>query len=527
MKKLSLLLVLAMLTATLLGCLAGCKQDKPDENTLTVEVVNLGFGVDWLYALADAYTAKNPNVKFNIQTYMGQAGNDTVNGHSEALTGDTDIFFFRPSKYHFNAYQGAVNTASGRIDCIYADLTDIWTTPYADGSTMESKTHDTVADYLKVNGRYWGVNWVDDFMGFVRNRDVWSNLGLTDADVPVTTDEMIALSEKIIAKNAGIAPMIFSKSEEYYTSIWSVWMDQYEGTESMNRYINGLDPVGNFSYNLYSYPGQEAALNFVAKLLEKKAEGKVMKYKYQHESSDSLSFTDMQSYFLAGQAALCVNGSWLEIEMNKNSSNGTHYNIDFIKTPVISALIDVLPEKTVKTDAQLAEVIRYVDAVDAGAAAEKPAYASDADVARIREARHAAYCRGGSDHTAVVAGWSQKIDMAKDFLKFMYSDEGMKVYYNALGGMGLPATLTAGSYDNVEMTTFTKSVNAALSEGHFSNLSFASAKVYTVGGVNYNFVNGSGNFVTELLDGKSVKDIINANKNYLRNNWTTISNSIR
>ena len=54
MKKLTLLLVLTMLTATLLGCLAGCKQDKPDENTLTVEVVNLGFGVDWLYALADA-----------------------------------------------------------------------------------------------------------------------------------------------------------------------------------------------------------------------------------------------------------------------------------------------------------------------------------------------------------------------------------------------------------------------------------------------------------------------------------------
>lgn len=527
MKKISLLLALVLLLTVALGCLASCGTNKIDENTLSIEVVNLGFGVDWLYALADAYHAKNPNVKFNIQPFVGQAGNDTINGHSEALAGDTDIFFFRPSKYHFNAYQGAVNTKNGRLDCIYADLTDIWTTPYEDGSTMEGKIDKIVANYLKVNDKYYGVNWVDDFMGFVRNKDVWKSLGLTDADIPVTTDEMIALSEKIIAKNAGVAPMVFSKNEEYYTSVWSVWMEQYEGKESMQNYINGLDPLGDVSYNLYAYPGQEVALNFIAKLLEKKQDGKVMKYKYQHESSDSLSFTEMQSYFLEGQAAFCINGSWLEIEMNKNKENGTSYNIDFIKTPVISDIINVLPDKSVKTDAELAEVIRYVDAVDAGQAAEKPAFATDADVARIREARHAAYCRSGSDHTAVVAGWSTKIDMAKDFLKFMYSDEGMKVYYNALGGMSLPATLTNGDYDSLTMSTFTSSVNAALRESYFSNLSFACAKVYTVGGVNYNFVNGSGNFVTELLAGKSVKDIINANKNYLRNNWTAISNAIR
>ena len=116
-------MALVLLLTVALGCLASCGTNKIDENTLSIEVVNLGFGVDWLYALADAYHAKNPNVKFNIQSFVGQAGNDTINGHSEALAGDTDIFFFRPSKYHFNAYQGAVNTKSGRLDCIYADLT--------------------------------------------------------------------------------------------------------------------------------------------------------------------------------------------------------------------------------------------------------------------------------------------------------------------------------------------------------------------------------------------------------------------
>ncbi len=526
MKKFVTIAAVLLLVVFVCGAFVGCN-NKPDENTLTIEAVNLGYGVQWLQDLADAYTAQHPEITIKINQLVGSAGNDAINGHSEALTGYTDIFAFRPSKYHYNVYQGAVNTSAGKIDCIYADLTDIYTTPYEDGSTILSKTDSSISDYLKVNGKYYGVNWADGFMGIVRNKDVWSQLGLTDEDVPVTTDEMFALCDKILAKNANIAPFIYSKNEEYYTSIWSVWMAQYEGADGMQNWNNGLDPLGNFSDGLYAYEGLEVALDVVNQLLEKKVDGKNKKYVYQHEDSDSLSFTDMQSYFLAGQAALCVNGSWLEIEMNKNKE-AQAYNIDYIKTPVVSAVLDTLPDKSVTTDAQLAEVIRYVDALDDGKDATKPTYVTDADLARITEARHYAYVRSGCDHTMVVAGWSEKIDLAKDFIRFMYSDEGMKVYYKAQGGLSLPATLSSATYDNLEMTTFTKSVNAAMKSGFYSEMFVpGSAKIYCLGGVSNVFVNGGGNFVYALLDGKTPKEIIDYNKLYLKNNWTKISNACK
>lgn len=526
MKKLvtiaAVLLVIVFACTALVGC-----NGKPDENTLTIEVVNLGYGIQWLQDLADAYTAKHPEIKIDINPLTGSGGNDAINGHSEALTGYTDIFAFRPSKYHFNCYQGAVNTSAGKIDCIYADLTDIYTQPYEDGSTILSKTDSSISDYLKVNGKYYGVNWADGFMGIVRNKDVWAQLGLTDDDIPVTTDEMFALCDKILAKNSGIAPFIYSKNDEYYTSIWSVWMAQYEGAEAMANWNNGLDPLGNFSDGLYEYEGLEVALNVVNKLLEKKVEGKNKQYVYQHKDSDSNSFTDMQSYFLAGQAALCVNGSWLEIEMNKNK-DAKAYNIDYIKMPVVSAVLDTLPNKSVTTDEQLAEVIRYIDALDDGKEATKPSYVTEADLARITEARHYAYIRSGCDHTMVVAGWSEKIDLAKDFIRFMYSDEGMKVYYKAQGGLSLPAKLSSKTYDDLEMTTFTKSVNAAMKTGYYAEMFVpGAAKIYSLAGVSNVFVNGGGNFVYALLDGTTPEQIINYNRTYLKNNWTSISNACK
>ena len=217
--------------------------------------------------------------------------------------------------------------------------------------------------------------------------------------------------------------------------------------------------------------------------------------------------------------------------MNKSLSGKKNYNIDYIRMPVVSDLIKipVVKDGGVNTDEKLAEVIRYVDATDSGdQSAVKPEGVSEEAIARVREARHFSYTRGGTDHTMVVAGWSEKIDLAKDFIKFMYSDEGMKVYYNAQGGMTLPAKLTSGNYDALQLSTFTQSVVDAMKSAYYSELCFAkSAKVYCLGGVSFNFTNGSGNFVNEMLAGKTPDTIINANKTYLKQNWTTIANKCK
>ena len=270
-------------------------------------------------------------------------------------------------------------------------------------------------------------------------------------------------------------------------------------------------------------------MDFIADLLTKENG----QYKYHHKDCDSLDFTTMQSYFLLDQAAFCVNGSWLEIEMNKNGAAKQH-NIDYIKAPVISALVDKLSfakeeglTAEVK-DERLAELVAFVDAhPTVGDNAGAPAYATEADVEKVRDARQVAYTRNGEDHTAIVPAYATHLEQAKAFLKYMYSDAGLNVYYKAQKGNALPATPTSG-YESIELSTFTKSVNAVRGEALYTHYGFYDkAKVYSLGGVNLNYYNGSANAVHRIVEGTSVSTIIADNQKDIKTRWTSIANSCK
>ncbi len=525
------------------GMLGACGggAGKVDPNAVNIKAVNLGFGVEWLYQLTAAYTAANPETTFNITPLAGQDGVEAIQGEMESLSGTTDIFFTRPSDFHAVCYQGEVVTKAGKFDCAYADLTDVWQSAYEgeNGATMESKIDGAYAEYLNVNGKYYGVPWADGFMGIVRNKNVWDTLGLTEDDVPLTTNEWLELCDEIKvlakdAKNAGktqfeIAPILYSKGEEYYTSVFSIWLAQYEGKASMANLEKGLDPIGEFSDKLYNYKGQTVALEFIADLLTKENG----QYKYHHKDCDSLDFTTMQSYFLLDQAAFCVNGSWLEIEMNKNGAAKQH-NIDYIKAPVISALVNKLSfanEAGLTAEAKddrLAELVAFVDAHSTvGDNDGAPSYATEADVEKVREARQVSYTRSSADHTAIVPAYATHLEQAKAFLKYMYSDAGLNIYYKAQKGNALPATPT-GDYESVELSTFTKSINTVREESLYTHYGFyGKAKVYSLGGVNLHYYNGSTNAVHRIVEGDSVASIIADNQKDIRTRWTSIANSCK
>ena len=543
MKKSQRLAVLTMSALMSAGVLGGCGPvgNVSDPNAVTIKAVNLGYGVEWLYQLTAAYTQANPETTFNIVSLAGQDGVEAIQGEMESLSGTTDIFVTRPSDFHAVCYQGEVMTDAGKFDCAYADVTDIWQSEYEgeNGATMESKMDPAFAEYLNVNGRYYGVPWADGFMGIVRNKNVWTTLGLTDEDVPLTTNEWLSLCERIKvlandAKNSGktqfeIAPILYSKYEEYYTSVFSIWLAQYEGSANMKKLEQGLDPIGEFSDKLYNYKGQSVALEFIAELLKKEGG----QYKYHHKDCDSLDFTTMQSYFLLDQAAFCVNGSWLEIEMNKNGSNKQH-NIDYIKAPVISALVDKLSFgkeeglTAAEKDARLAELVAFVDShpnVNDNDGA--PAYAQASDVEKVREARKVSYARNCGDHTAIIPAYARHLDQAKSFLKYMYSDAGLNVYYETQKGIALPAQPTV-AYKDMQMSTFTASVKAVQQEKAFTNYSFFDkAKVYSLGGVDLHYYNGSTNAVHRIIEGASAAEIIADNQRDLKTRWSSISNSCK
>ena len=103
---------------------------------------------------------------------------------------------------------------------------------------------------------------------------------------------------------------------------------------------------------------------------------------FQHKKSQSLNFTSMQGQFLKGQAVFCVNGAWVELEQGSSFPN---VKIDYIKTPIISALSQKLSyydaDDAEGNDEKLAAIVKYVN----GQTTEKPSFATDSDIETVRD----------------------------------------------------------------------------------------------------------------------------------------------
>lgn len=494
------------------GGSSGVHSDDPD--AIQVSAVRLGYGLDWLNNLARAFT-EDTNIPVNITTLVGQQGNSTLSTEVQSLASKTDVFVYQEGVFFQRVFEGEIRVGGKSYSNVFADLTDIYKEEYEgeNGATIESKMNGNMLDYLNVDGHYYSVPWIDGKMGLLINKDVWNKLGLTDEDKPLTTDEMFAVCDKIKAQNT--APFIYSLSDQYYTSVTPLWFYQYEGEESMARFDSGLDPDGRATEYLYTYTGQQKALEVLQRLVSRENG-------YQHSASESIDFTAMQSYYLAGQAVFCMNGAWIEIEMGENYKNA---NVEFFKVPVISSLAEKLSfysGDAAADDEKLHELIVYVDAhTEKGDNAAKPSYATDEDVEKVRYARNYSCATTSTAHHMMASSYSPRLESAKKFIKYLYSDKGMKIYYNALGGSELPASLSSGSYDEIALTAFRQSVNKI----PFSQVGLCpkKAKVYSLGGVDVRFGNGvSGGLLPSLLRGSTAEEIIAMNQNYISKNWNTI-----
>ncbi len=501
------------------ACTGGGKSEPGENGYLHISAVRLGYGTDWLYALEEVFEEKY-KINIDISTVVGSSGQAALDTEIESRASDTDLFFNKRGYFAEDVYKGSISAGGQTYDCLYADLSDVWVAAADEGSdkTIADKIDPLYGEAYNIEGKYYALPWAGGVYGIVRNVDVWEGLGLTDADVPCTTDELFALCDRIkddLAADGGKACFIYSLGEEYYTGWSPIFFGQYEGVEAAKQFMEGKDPDGNVTQYIYTYEGLERAMEVMEQLL-KPANG------YQYSRSSSIDFTQMQGLFLRGEALFCVNGSWLENEMKANMSDA---EVDMIKTPVVSSLVERLSFgdtlDAAAADEKLAELVRYVDAVAAGEQPAVPSGVNEEDIRIVTEARHYAYMAGGVDHQAYVPSYSKHIREAKEFLKFMYSDEGLQIYYETLNGAMLPAEPTVG-YDDagMEFTGFRKSVNAAQEEGFLYDRE-AKARFFVLPSVSACFENGI-DPVLALSEGKTASDVISANNADIEKKWPSI-----
>lgn len=519
-------LILALTTLGVIGGALGltsCGGGGEDPNALKIMVVKLGYGTNWLKALAEDFTAQT-GTKVDIKEAVGDSGLEKISGELFANTCNADVYMTRLKTQYAEWCNDQKNH--------FVDLTDIYNEPYEgeNGATMYSKMDPIFRDYNKQNGKYYAVQWSTGFMSFARNLDVW-NKYMPGVNAPRTTEEFFEVLETLKTKisedteiTAGtVAPVIFNAKQEYYSSVVGSWFYQYEGNEMMQNFYDGKDSSGDYDPNggLYDYAGQEVSLKFLDRLLNS-SNG------YHHPDSDSSqTFTTMQINFVRGAAAFCLNGTWMEHEIGESYYNR---NIDFIKLPMISAITDRLSFKSADDkENRLRELVSYVDShiqVGDNSACTVSGVTSE-DIEIVREARNGgSLVKTDQDHQVVITPTSDKIDVAKKFVKFMYSDRGLQIYTDAMKGHRLPATPTVG-YKDQTVSKLQSSIDSFNNEGKFNYYEVEAyrSKIYSYNAVKLNFSNGLGTStcIKELLKTGSAhmtpETILLKNRQDIANRW--------
>ncbi|MBQ8294972.1 MAG: extracellular solute-binding protein [Clostridia bacterium] len=421
-------------------------------STIEVNIYNAGYGVEWFNACAKAFMAKNPQYAIKAQSLSDSTSpSNMIKSGPKNCT--VDLFILGGT---LNGLVSAGSKALAGYDVALESLDDVYNaTVPGENRTVLDKMYDFSSKmYLvdveiggKAEQHYYGMPWGYGFSGLMYNVALFAEAGLTHE--PRTTDELLRYC--VALKEKGITPFIYSAADDYFEYCADVWWAQYEGQKGLDNFYNGkindnADPDENTSIEIFRQEGLYEMFKVFEDMLHPDKD-------YVYEFVESLSYTEAQAYFLSGDkqyGAMQPNGVWLENEMQNSSASGAISVKDIrpMKTPVLSALSDKMSywDKSVnfteasKTmtaeerkvyDDKLCALIDYVDGV-----AEKPDWATEADVKQMQESR--AYQASGVGSTMSIPVYATAKEGAKEFLKFMATDEAQELFLANTAGNSLP-----------------------------------------------------------------------------------------
>ena len=458
-------------------CMTGCgKEDsgkKGGNSTSDIEISYWNAGLDnyWLEAVIEAFEEKYP--EYNVSYTASASQNASYAGFG--VEGDTvDLYL------------------STALDQSKLETLDDVLNSTADGDKKpiaEKFSEGYLALAKAADGHYYDLTYGGGVIGFVYNTEHFKDAGITQ--LPRTTNEISIVCDKLYSK--GYTPLCHFSPTGYWHWMSEVFFSQYEGMDYyINNFYSSTDENG-------TSPSKDVFKKQDGRYQVLKAYEKIITPEYILEGSNSVDHVTAQTQFLNGKASMMVNGSWITTEM---ASVGGLENYAMLRTPVISSITDKLT--TVKTEGNLRKLISAIDAVADGEKqlsdyADGENYkigdltVSAADWEYVRAAR-LTVSANYSGHTAQIPNYSNNIKGAKEFLRFLYSDEGYKVYEDTLK-IPLPLEMSDESMlDTSKWNSFELSQLKLLRESdHIATSDIRSKhRIFTDGGANsfasYNYI---------------------------------------
>lgn len=313
MKKLSKALCLTMVATMALstaacgggGGLLGGGDDELEliqtgGREVVFEFLEAGFGKNPYIAIANGYMERHPDVQ--IVLYPNREIVGTTSNNLSSNTGVSDIYSY--------PYGNVMKTwiAEGWME----DLSALCQEETIDGRTMMESMTGNAAKSVSLENKVYAIPEYTNVTGFVYNMDLFEQYGW---EVPQTTYELEQLCQRILADTNGkVAPITWCKEADGYL-YFAVenWITQYEGVKNMDKF-HEYSSIETYAVedNEHGSVGTAKGLaleNLVKFFLPMKEGG------YAYDESRTTNNTDAQCKIIEGSAAMMLNGSWFENEM--------------------------------------------------------------------------------------------------------------------------------------------------------------------------------------------------------------------
>ena len=443
----------ALSSCTFGGAIEGKK------GTLKISIFEGGNGSTAFHKLAEAYKKYNPeaNIEINYSPLVRNECQTAV----ETGQSDSDIFFVDGC----TAMKGVETYHS------IADISELYSsTPKAgtkeENMTIAEKIQPEILEQMRYTGdmkdyqgKYYLAPWVSGPCSLIMNVDALnSTLGEGKWSTPRTSQELLDMCDRIVASESKIKisgatykvyPFIYSSAVEYWRYLYFTWIAQYMGIESYNEEFLRVKINGKYDMEAYFSEGKYKGYEEIEEIIKRTNE-------YCDPVSLGNKFMASQKYFLQGRACFYVTGDWFEREMEGSSYSA---NMRMVRTPIISCFADKF-EKTfhVSLGASAAakeETLRnIVTAIDNG----ETTYSglSEEQFNYIRDTRGLTYTLGNTSY-GIVPECSVNKDMAIDFLRFFYSDEGIQINLDDTKAL-LPVVGASSFQPAGELSDFRKGV---------------------------------------------------------------------
>ena len=241
-----------------------------------------------------------------------------------------------------------------------------------------------------------------------------------------------------------------------FNSLWP----QYEGKTASENFFEGKNEQGVYTADIYNTKGREYAYDVVRNMILK-SNG------YVNDGDSSQTYDLEQLSFLRGNALFSCNGDWMEREASAKFNPGDA-DVAILRTPVMSEIVNNDKIKAdftgtdAEKDAKLSAIVAFIDEnyIDGNSApSEEDAATLDVSLTTLEFINHARLVRHTlPDFVAVIPEYSNELNEAKDFLKFMYSKAGQEIVMRETYGCGAPLTIDYSQMDYYQNgTSYTRS----------------------------------------------------------------------